>query len=118
VDDAPPLIERCPMEITLRVISGKWKGVILFYLMERPMRFGELRRAVNGITQRILSQQLRELERHGIVSRTELDTPLAHVEYAMTEFGCSLAPVLAAMCDWGEKNAGKVLAAEGVARRP
>jgi len=93
----------CPVEITLQVIAGKWKPVILWYLSGGTLRFGELKRTIPGITQRMLTQQLRELERDGIVARRAHDQVPPKVEYSITEFGRTLKPLLEQMCRWGEQ---------------
>lgn len=87
------------------MIGGKWKPVILFHLNLGMRRNGELRRLIPGITQKMLTQQLRELERDGIVSRTIHATVPPRVDYALTDGGRSLEPVLRAMADWGRAHA-------------
>lgn len=94
----------CPVAATVEVIGGRWKLNILFYLKDQPRRFNELRRLVPGITQRMLTLQLRSLEQDGIVSRTVHDTVPPHVEYAFTKKGWSLGPILDAMEEWGEAH--------------
>ncbi|TSB45520.1 winged helix-turn-helix transcriptional regulator [Alkalicoccobacillus porphyridii] len=85
---------------------GKWKHRILFELQKNDvMRFNELKRAIPGITQKMLTAQLRELEHHDIVVRKVYAQIPPKVEYAMTEYGSSLHPLLAAMNDWGQKHA-------------
>lgn len=95
----------CPVEITLRVIAGKWKPLILWHLAGRMLRFSELRRSMAGITQRMLTQQLRELERDGVVARKVYAEVPPRVEYSLTEFGRTLGPILRLMCKWGEEHA-------------
>lgn len=91
----------CPMEGTLDLIGGKWKSVILYRLLAGTQRFGELRRTLCKITQRSLTQQLRELESDGLVSRRiHAEVPL-RVEYSLTERGLSLEPVLQSLMRWG-----------------
>jgi DNA-binding HxlR family transcriptional regulator len=98
----------CPTTITLRVVRGKWKLVILWYIWDEARRFNELKRSIAGITQRMLTQQLRELERDGVVSRKVYAQVPPRVEYAMTEFGRTLEPILRLMCKWGEEHARRV----------
>lgn len=97
--------EYCPVETTLRVIGGKWKSMILFHLQSGPARFNVLRRLIPGVTQRMLTQHLRELEADGVVSRTVLQVVPPHVEYAITPLGETLGPILDAMAAWGLENA-------------
>ena len=94
----------CPVTATVEVIGGRWKPTILFHLKDQPRRFNELRRLVPGITQRMLTLQLRALEQDGIVARTVHNTIPPHVEYAFTRKGRTLGPLLDAMEAWGEKN--------------
>lgn len=91
----------CPVEATLDLIDGKWKGVILYHLEDGPIRFNELRRRLNNITQRMLTRQLRELEDSGLILRTVYPQVPPKVEYALSDDGRSLAPVIAALHDWG-----------------
>ncbi|OQW44985.1 MAG: HxlR family transcriptional regulator [Proteobacteria bacterium SG_bin6] len=95
----------CPMEATLDLIGGKWKGVILYRLLEGTKRFGELRKLLCRITQRTLTQQLRELEADGLVSRRVFAEVPPRVEYALTERGRTLEPVLASLMAWGQVHA-------------
>lgn len=100
----------CSVEATLDVIGGKWKGVILFHLLERSMRFNELRRLLSGVTQRMLTLQLRELERDGLISRTIYAQVPPKVEYALTDFGRSLEPIVLSLRAWGEQHMPTVIA--------
>lgn len=92
----------CPVEAALSVIGGRWKILIICRLFEGKQRFNEMRRSIDGISQRVLTQNLRELERDGIVERRVLPESPPHVEYALTVFGRSLEPVLELLCEWGE----------------
>eukprot|EP01042_Synura_sphagnicola_P027793 gene27793-35864_t len=94
-----------PVERALKVISGRWKAVILYQLFDGPKRLSELQRRIPAITQKVLIQQLREMEEHGLVSREILPQVPARVDYAATALGQSLAPVIATLCDWGRRHA-------------
>ncbi len=96
---------QAPFEHTLRVIGGKWKMRIIYQLASfRLLRFNELKRRVPAITYKMLSAQLKELERDGIVLRQEYPQIPPRVEYSLTEKGLSLIPVLNEMCRWGESH--------------
>jgi DNA-binding HxlR family transcriptional regulator len=96
--------ELCPVETTARIVGGRWKAAVLDQLFQGTKRFSELKRAITGITQRTLSQQLRGLQSAGIVERTVYpDTP-PRVVYAITPLGKSLRPLLDAMCHWGKSH--------------
>jgi DNA-binding HxlR family transcriptional regulator len=98
----------CPMEATLDVIGGKWKGVILYHLFHETKRFNELRRLMPGITQRMLTRQLRELENDQIVRRVVFPEVPPKVEYSLTEYGQTLQPILIIMEKWGAQYIDKV----------
>lgn len=107
---APPFTAPygCSVEATLAVIGGRWKPVILFKLMEQGvLRFGELRRLVPGVTQKMMTSQLRELENDGIVARKIYPEVPPKVEYSLTEYGRTLSPILLAMRDWGARHITK-----------
>jgi DNA-binding HxlR family transcriptional regulator len=94
----------CPVASTIGVIGGKWKPMILLQLKDRPRRFNELRRLLPHITQRMLTLQLRALERDGIISRTVFGANPPSVEYSFTHHGRSLGPILALLEHWGEAS--------------
>jgi DNA-binding HxlR family transcriptional regulator len=97
----------CPVELTVDVIGGRWRTVLLSHLKEGVHRYGELRRLTPGISEKMLSQRLRELEADGLISRRDLGTTTPHVEYDLTDEGRTLAPVLQALYDWGVARAGR-----------
>lgn len=99
-------LERCPVEATLNVIGGKWKPLILFYLLQGTKRFNELRRLMPQVTQQMLTLQLRELERDGVVHRQMYAEVPPKVEYSLTPVGRSLEPILLLMLDWGQQYLG------------
>jgi DNA-binding HxlR family transcriptional regulator len=111
----------CPVEAAIDVFGGKWKALILWWLQERTWRFAELRRQIPGITEKMLTQQLRELEADGIVERRVYPTVPPKVEYSLTEYGWSLKRALRAICDWGRHHMERIGAGEplydGRARR-
>lgn len=92
---------QCSMELTLDLIGGKWKSLILWYLGDNILRFSELRKIIPQITPKMLTQQLRELEGSGLVSRFIYTQIPPKVEYSLTPAGKSLIPILATMCQWG-----------------
>ena len=92
---------QCPIMRTLDVIGGKWKPIILHYLEEEPRRAGELARLIPQASGKVLTEQLRELQREGVISRTVQSVVPPRVDYALTELGRSLVPLLDAMCEWG-----------------
>ena len=102
---------RCPTRQALDVIADKWTALVVGLLAERPHRFGELRRAIEGISQKVLTQSLRSLERDGIVSRKVFDSPPSAVEYSLTPLGQSLAAPLSAIREWAEAHIEEILAA-------
>lgn len=95
----------CPVETTLSFLDGKWKGVILFHLLTAgTLRFSELRRRLQAVTQRMLTKQLRELEEQGLVSRTVYPVVPPRVDYALTPLGQSLRPVIMVLEQWGSRH--------------
>ena len=107
-NSVPPSTEGCPVEITLGVIGGKWKGIILYHLIAGTRRFSEFRRLYPGITAFMLTLQLRELERDGIIHREVYKEVPPKVEYSLTEFGRTLEPIILAMKAWGEGYQSKL----------
>ncbi len=98
--------EGCPVEAALDLIGGKWKGVILYHLFkDAVLRFGELKRRLPSVTQRMLTKQLRELEDAGVVSRHVYAEVPPKVEYRLTDFGVSLKGVVQALEKWGNQYA-------------
>jgi DNA-binding HxlR family transcriptional regulator len=102
----------CPVTQTLNIVGGKWKALILFQLTQGHMRTGELERNLPGITQKMLIQQLRELEQDGLVLRKVYAEVPPRVEYSLTELGLSFLPVLKAMADWGHAYRQRTLTPE------
>ncbi|MEM6622194.1 MAG: helix-turn-helix domain-containing protein [Pseudomonadota bacterium] len=95
----------CPVEAAIGLIGGKWKCVILWHLhAEGTLRFSELRRRVQNVTQRTMTNQLRELEADGLVHREVYPQVPPKVEYSLTEMGRGLGPILLALKDWGEAH--------------
>lgn len=92
----------CPAEFTLAMIGGRWKIPLIFHLLAGAKRFSELFRALPGVTQKMLTQQLREMERNGLVERKVYAQVPPKVEYSLTPLGRSLKPVVDAMCRWGD----------------
>lgn len=93
----------CPVEAALEQISGKWKGLIIYHLMDETLRFSELSRQVGNVTQRSLTKQLRELESDDIVDRRVYPVVPPKVEYSLTEKGKNLREIITALGDWGLK---------------
>ena len=92
----------CPVEATISLIGGKYKAVILWHLMNNTLRYSELHRKMPKATDKMLAQQLRELEKDGLIHRTVYPVVPPKTEYCLTEQGRTLAPILDALCDWGE----------------
>lgn len=98
----------CPVVSTLALISGKWKPMVIHVLIDQPMRFGKLKRIMSPISQKVLTEQLRELESTHIVQRDVIDEKVLNVTYSLTDYGKSLAPVLEALYLWGQVNIASV----------
>ncbi len=95
-------VYRCGVEVTLSVIGGKWKGLILWHLRLKTLRFSQLQRRLQSVTQKMLTQQLRELEADGLISRRVYAEVPPRVEYSLTARGQSVVPFLEMMCAWGQ----------------
>lgn len=98
----------CPSRVVLTLISERWTALVVGVLAERPHRFGELRRRVDGISQKMLTQTLRTLEAAGVLTRTAFPTVPVTVEYALTDLGSSLVPVLEAIRVWAEAHVDEI----------
>jgi DNA-binding HxlR family transcriptional regulator len=103
--DPPKRLPALPAERALKVISGRWKAIILYHLFDRPKRLSELQRLVSEVSQKVMIQQLREMEEHGLIHREVFREVPPRVEYSATKLGLSLEPVLLALCDWGRRHA-------------
>lgn len=108
------VLEECPVASAVQLIGNKWKLLIIRNLLERPWRFNELKNSLTGISQKVLTENLRALEEDGIIVRTVVSEMPAHVEYALSELGESLRPVFDAISEWGDhyraavkRNAGE-----------
>lgn len=98
----------CPVETTLMLIGDKWKVLILRDLMNGTMRFGELKKSIGSVSQKVLTAQLRDMEAKGLVSRKVYAEVPPRVEYSLTELGQSLKPILDAMWNWGEDYKARI----------
>ena len=94
--------EQCPIELGLNILSGKWKLKILWHLSKGTSRFNELQRLLGNITTKTLTEQLRELEKQGIILRTVFPEVPPKVEYSLSETGRTLKPILGELCEWGK----------------
>ena len=109
---------RCPVEACLEIIGGKWKGVVLYHLLEGKKRFNELRRLLPDVTQRMLTRQLRELESDQIIERTVYPEVPPKVEYSLSELGHTLEPIIRLLQKWGVENMERISASRQVAVQP
>ena len=107
-------VYHCALDITMELVGGKWKTIVLWYLRRDRKRFSELRRLIPGITEKMLSLQLRQLEKDGLVSRTVHAELPPRVEYALTPHGKTLLPLLEEIAKWGRLVGGKFGAMEKV----
>lgn len=94
----------CGLEAALSMLGGKWKPLVLYNLAQHVHRYGELKRAIGGVTDKVLIQQLKELERDEIVARVDFQEIPPKVEYSLTPFGQSLAKALGGLCAWGTEH--------------
>ncbi|WP_327002132.1 helix-turn-helix transcriptional regulator [Dactylosporangium sp. NBC_01737] len=108
---ADAYLRSCPSRGVLDVIGSKWTVLIVGALIDRPMRFGELLRRLDGVTQKSLTQALRQLERDGFVTRTQYPTIPPRVDYELTPLGHRVAGLLGSIRDWAQENLVEVLAA-------
>jgi DNA-binding HxlR family transcriptional regulator len=93
----------CPLHAAINVVGGKWKTIILYMLADQTLRFGELKKTIPKITQKMLTQQLRELESDGLVTRVVYPEIPPKVEYSLTDLAKDLRPILAQLCTWGSR---------------
>lgn len=100
----------CGVEAALTVIAGKWKLPVIHFLMSETRRYGELKRCVGKVTDKVLIQQLKELEADGVVERTDHGEIPPRVDYALTPFGRSLAACLCPLTTWGQENSARLAA--------
>lgn len=105
MSEATKRLPALPAERALKVIAGRWKAVILYHLFDGPRRLSELKRLVPDVSQKVLIQQLREMEEHGLVEREIFRQVPPRVDYSATPLGLSLEPVLLALCEWGQRHA-------------
>jgi len=96
------------VQTTLKVLGGKWKPPILFLLSSNTLRFGQLKKAISGISQKMLTQELREMEKDGLIARKVYPQIPPKVEYSLTPYGKSLEPILKSMSDWGKRHKDRV----------
>jgi DNA-binding HxlR family transcriptional regulator len=99
----PPVL-KCGLDVALAVIGGKWKPLILFHLADESRRYGDLRRAIGAVSDKMLIQQLKEMEADGIVDRRDFKEIPPKVEYSLTAFGQTLAGALQPLCVWGTQH--------------
>lgn len=97
----------CPVEATIQLMGGKYKAVILWHLMNKTLRYSELHKLIPKATDKMLSQQLRELEKDKLINRTVYPVVPPKTEYSLTDFGKTLSSILDAMCDWGDDYLSK-----------
>lgn len=98
----------CGLDVALAVLGGKWKSLVLFHLAHGARRYGELKRAVGGVSDKVLIQQLKELHADGVIDRHDHQQVPPKVEYSLTLFGKTLADALVPLCVWGTEHAAEV----------
>jgi len=98
------IVYQCPVTATLSVIGGRWKPILLYTLSNGAKRFGQLDAIIAGISRKILTEQLRELESNGLVIREQFSETPPRVEYSLSEKGKTLKPLMQAMCEWGTEH--------------
>ena len=98
----------CPVTLTMSVIGGKWKPIILWVLGNQTKRFSQIKASIPNVTQKMLTQQLREMERDCIINRKVYPVVPPKVEYSLTEYGKTLMPIVNAISEWGEQHAEHV----------
>jgi DNA-binding HxlR family transcriptional regulator len=111
-------LPQIPAERALRVIGGRWKVFVLYYLFQKPLRLSELRRLIPTVSQKVLVQSLRELEEHGVVTREIFPEIPPRVVYTATKLGMSLQPIVKSLCDWGKRHADELDVAAERAEAP
>lgn len=99
---------QCGLEAVLAILGGKWKPLVVYHLASGPKRTGQLRRLVTNVSEKMLIQHLKELTDDGVIRRIDFQTVPPHVEYELTDFGYSLAGVLAPLCEWGTHHTPEV----------
>ncbi len=112
VNDSAPVAPAftCGLDATLKIISGKWKPLILYFLLRGPTRYGELKRAVRDVSDKVLIQHLKELEADGVLRRNDYKEVPPRVDYTLTQLGRSLAQALEPLCVWGTENMAEMQA--------
>ena len=98
----------CGLNATLRILSGKWKPLILFFLRDGPKRYGELKRLIPGVSDKVLIQQLKDLDVDQVLARTDYQEVPPRVDYALTPLGRSLADAILPLCAWGTEHAAEM----------
>jgi DNA-binding HxlR family transcriptional regulator len=98
----------CPVKATTRVVAGKWKVAIVWHLSFGTRRFAEIRDLLPGVSEKVLTAQLRQLQKDGVLRRIVTPTVPPRVDYELTEAGWELIPIMQSMCDWGQKHLGIV----------